>query len=223
MFRQIQVHPNDWDLQRILWVDDQLNIIPYQLTTVTYGIRSAPFLAVRVLLQLVEDEGRNYSLAVPPLLKGRYVDDICGSADTLPELTSIAHQLLNLCKAGGFPLAKWQSNHPKLFQALPMDGAAVEPHSFDNTQEQGLQPARHHQTDYTIRSSTQLFDPLGFLSPVIIRAKTLLQELWLEKWMSLTPSATVELHGFSDVSQLAMTAAVYIKVTPHTTEPTYHS
>ncbi|XP_070159689.1 uncharacterized protein [Polyergus mexicanus] len=37
--------------------------------------------------------------------------------------------------------------------------------------------------------------------------------------MSLTPSATVELHGFSDASQLAMAAAVYIKVTHHMTEP----
>ncbi|XP_070152082.1 uncharacterized protein [Polyergus mexicanus] len=37
--------------------------------------------------------------------------------------------------------------------------------------------------------------------------------------MSLTPSATVELHRFSDALQLAMAAAVYIKVTPHTTEP----
>ncbi|XP_070159679.1 uncharacterized protein [Polyergus mexicanus] len=190
MFRQIQVHPDDWDLQRILWVDDQLNIIPYQLTTVTYGTRSAPFLAVRILLQLVEDEGRNYPLAVPPLLKGRYVDDICGGADTLPELISIAHQLVNLCKAGGFPLTKWQSNHPELFRALPRDGAAVEPHSFANTQGKilGLTWQPHSDqfvfqskasnrpviTKRTILSEVaQLFDPLGFLSPVIIRAKTL--------------------------------------------------
>ncbi|XP_029679590.1 uncharacterized protein LOC115245421 [Formica exsecta] len=232
MFRQIQVHPDNWDLQRILWVDDQLNIIPYQLTT------------------------------------GRYVDDICGGADTLPELTSIAHQLVNLCKAGGFPLAKWQSNHPELLQALPMDVTAVEPNSFDNTQGKILGLIWQPHSDQFVFSSkafnrpvitkqiilsevAQLFDPLGFLSPVIIRAKTLLQELWLEKvgwddclspqlrhrwthfrselsdltsitiplWMSLTPSAMVELHGFSDASQLAMAAAVYIKVIPHTTEP----
>ncbi|XP_070158070.1 uncharacterized protein [Polyergus mexicanus] len=176
----------------------QLNIIPYQLTTVTYGTRSAPFLAFRVLLQLVEDEGRNYPLAVPLLLKDRYVYDICSGADTLPELISIAHQLVNLCKAGGFPLAKWQSNHPELFQAISMDGAAVEPHSFDNTQGKilGLTWQPHSDqfvfqskasnrsgiTKRTILSEVaQLFDPLGFLSPVIIRAKTLLQELWLEK------------------------------------------
>ncbi|XP_070155816.1 uncharacterized protein [Polyergus mexicanus] len=201
-----RVYPDDWDLQRILWVDDQLNIIPYQLTTVTYGTRSALFLAVRVLLQLVEDEA--------------------------------------------------------------MDGAAVEPHSFANTQDKILELTwQPHSDQFVFQSKAsnrpvitkrtilsevaQLFYPLGFLFPVIIRAKTLLQELWLEKvgwddclspqlrdrwthfrselsdltsitiprWMSLTPSATVELHGFSDASQLAMAAVVYIKVTPHTTEP----
>ncbi|XP_029680155.1 uncharacterized protein LOC115245812 [Formica exsecta] len=263
MFRQIQVHPDDWDLQRILWVDDQLNIIPYQLTT-----RSAPFSAVRVLLQLVEDEGRNYPLAVSPLLKGRYVDDICGGADTLPELTSIAHQLVNLCKAGGFPLAKWQSNHPELLQALPTDITAATPHSFDDAQGKILGLTWHPHSDQFVFSCkasnrpvitkrtilsevAQIFDPLGFLSPVIIRAKVLIQELWLEKvgwddclspqlrhrwthlrselsdltsitiprWLSLTPSTMVELHGFSDASQLAMAAAVYIKVISHPTEP----
>ncbi|XP_070170890.1 uncharacterized protein [Polyergus mexicanus] len=108
-------------------------------------------------------------------------------------LTSIAHQLVNLCKAGGFPLAKWQSNHPELFQALPMDDATVEPHS-DNTQGKilGLTWQPHLDqfvfqskasnrpviTKRTILSEVaQLFDLLGFLSPVIIREKTLLQEL----------------------------------------------
>ncbi|XP_011859121.1 PREDICTED: uncharacterized protein LOC105556636 [Vollenhovia emeryi] len=57
MYRQIKIHKDDWELQRILWMDDQLNEVPYHLTTVTYGTKAAPFLAVRTLLQLAEDEG----------------------------------------------------------------------------------------------------------------------------------------------------------------------
>jgi len=196
------------------------------------------------------------------------VDDICGGADTLPELASIALQLRNLCKAGGFPLAKWQSNHPELLQTLPMYIAATASRSFDNTQGKILGLTWQPHSDQFIFSSkasnrpviikrtilsevAQLFDLLGLLSPVIIRAKTLLHELWLEKvgwddclspqlryrwthfraelsdltsitiprWISLTPSVMVELHGFSDASQLAMAAAVYIKVIPQTTAP----
>lgn len=56
--------------------------------TVTYGTRPAPFLAVRVLLQLVEDEEEKYPEAVAPLNKGRYVDDIFGGADNIGDLTT---------------------------------------------------------------------------------------------------------------------------------------
>ncbi|XP_011880277.1 PREDICTED: uncharacterized protein LOC105568876, partial [Vollenhovia emeryi] len=45
MYRQIKIHKDDWELQRILWMDDQLNEVPYHLTTVTYGTKAAPFLA----------------------------------------------------------------------------------------------------------------------------------------------------------------------------------
>ncbi|XP_071643357.1 uncharacterized protein [Temnothorax longispinosus] len=50
MYRQINVHENDWDIQRILWIDDQLNEVPHYLTTVTYETNAAPFLSVQTLL-----------------------------------------------------------------------------------------------------------------------------------------------------------------------------
>lgn len=111
MFRQINVHPDDWKYQRILWLDKQHRITPYELTTVTYGTRAAPFLAGRVLNQLILDEGDNYPLAVEPMTRGQYVDDISGGADDPDQLKQISQQLIKLCNAGGFPLAKWKSNH----------------------------------------------------------------------------------------------------------------
>ncbi|XP_043471442.1 uncharacterized protein LOC122504407 [Leptopilina heterotoma] len=94
MFRQIKVDPDDWDFQRILRIDANNKEIPYQLTTVTYGTRSAPFLAVRVILQLIQDEGHRFPLAVPALLNGRYMDDIYGGSDNLSELKDIGHTCL---------------------------------------------------------------------------------------------------------------------------------
>ncbi|XP_043277806.1 uncharacterized protein [Venturia canescens] len=60
MYRQINVHPEDWDLQRILWLNSSGEIEKYQLTTVTYGLACAPFLAMRVMLQLIQDEGHKF-------------------------------------------------------------------------------------------------------------------------------------------------------------------
>ena len=48
MYRQILIHPDDRDYQRILW-SYQGKPQEYQLCTVTYGLASAPFLALRVL------------------------------------------------------------------------------------------------------------------------------------------------------------------------------
>ncbi|XP_043467489.1 uncharacterized protein LOC122501806 [Leptopilina heterotoma] len=134
MFRQIKVHPDDWNLQRILWVDLSNKETSYQLTTVTYGNKSAPFLAVRVLLQLIQDEGHRFPLEVPVLLNGRYEDDIYGGADELSQLKYIAKELMELLISGGFPLAKWQSNHPDFFDAVKGKGSTNHSHLIDHTQ-----------------------------------------------------------------------------------------
>ncbi|XP_043282378.1 uncharacterized protein [Venturia canescens] len=263
MFRQIRVHRDDWDLQRILWVDENGNTAHYHLTTVTYGTRSAPFLAVRMLLQLVADEGEKYPAAVAPLTMGRYVDDIYGGADQISELLTQARHLIGICTAGGFPLAKWQSNSPALLTNLGFGSSPEDSRSFDECETKVLGLAWFPGPDvfkftslpYTggqsitkrviLSEIAQIYDPLGFLSPVVIRAKILLQRLWLEKlawddpvstevgkswvtfrhdlahlgniavprWLNMTSDSTVEIHGFSDASQLAMGAVVYVRVT----------
>ncbi|XP_043271210.1 uncharacterized protein [Venturia canescens] len=195
MFRQIRVHESDWDLQRILWVNKDGRVVPFHLTTVTYGTRSAPFLAGRALDQLVKDEGGKYPEAVVPFTKGRYVDDIYGGADQLADLITQAEQLIGICTAGCFPLAKWQSNHLKLLTAVGATSSTENARVFEECETKVLGLAWIPHTDvfkFTVHKYTagegitkriilseiaQLYDPLGFLSPVTIRAKVLLQRL----------------------------------------------
>jgi len=64
MYRQIVVHPQDRDLQRILWrYSTDKPIQEYRLTTVTYGTSSAPFLATRCLKKLADDKKQQYPRA----------------------------------------------------------------------------------------------------------------------------------------------------------------
>lgn len=132
MFRQIIIHPEDRRFQRILWVDDNNEIKIHELNTVTYGTRSAPFLAGRVMNQLIIDEGHRFPLAVEPMTKGRYVDDISGGADSAEELLSVAQQLIEVCRAGGFPLAKWKTNTPILSKDFFSSQSSELEHSFDH-------------------------------------------------------------------------------------------
>ncbi|XP_011699594.1 PREDICTED: uncharacterized protein LOC105456915 [Wasmannia auropunctata] len=69
MYRQISVHPEDRDLQRILWGTEE--VTEHQLNTVTYGLACAPFLAIRVLRQLADDEGDRFPLADAAVHGGR--------------------------------------------------------------------------------------------------------------------------------------------------------
>ncbi|XP_011502413.1 PREDICTED: uncharacterized protein LOC105365850 [Ceratosolen solmsi marchali] len=209
MYRQIKVHEDDWDLQRILWVNENNEEVSYQLTTVTYGIRAAPFLAVRTLLQFVEDEGAKYPLAVPSIIHGIYVDDIFGSADTPGQLVKVALQLRDLCMSGGFPLAKWYATHKDVTTAVNASHIQPQAVTFDNrtTKILGLnwspqQDIFSFTTIWTSRQDSKfmkrlilsevakVFDPLGFVSSVVIKAKIFMQELWLHKlhWDEALPA-----------------------------------
>ncbi|XP_018377651.1 PREDICTED: uncharacterized protein LOC108770514 [Trachymyrmex cornetzi] len=110
MYRQILIHPSDHNLQRIFWYDSQNQLCSYCLTTVTYGLSCAPFLALRVIQQLIIDEGHRFPKAIPSLVRGRYVDDIFGGAESIDKTKEIIIQVTQLCNAGGFPLQKWHSN-----------------------------------------------------------------------------------------------------------------
>ncbi|XP_011863841.1 PREDICTED: uncharacterized protein LOC105559841, partial [Vollenhovia emeryi] len=243
-------------------MDNQLNEVPYHSTTGIYGMKVAPFSAVRTLLQLTEDEGHSFPLAVPAITHGRYVTDIFGGADTIQQLQEVAHQLRGLCMAGGFPLAKWHATHPDILKTVTDSEDQGSQITFDDcaTKILGLKWLPQEDTfAFSTRSSrsegrltkrlvlsevAQILDPLGFASPVVIKAKILLQELWLHKlqwddplpsqlsarwliireeltslarlsiprWLNTWSDSQVELHGFSDASQLAMAAVIYISV-----------
>ncbi|XP_015124137.1 uncharacterized protein LOC107046130 [Diachasma alloeum] len=269
MFRQINVNEKDWDLQRILWKDEDNNLITYQLTTVTYGQTCAPWLALRVLQQLVEDEGHRFPMAAVFLTKGRYVDDIYGGAESEDQLKELINQLIGLCTAGGLPLQKWDSNCQEILQELHLTSSPPRTVEFENSTVKVLGLCWNPISDvFTYKAKekskatinkrnvlseiAQLYDPLGIIGPVIIRAKIFIQKLWLLKidwddplpmshikrwnefreeftqlgqiqiprWLQTSStSSRIYIHGFADASNLAMGAAVYIRVDNHGLEP----
>ncbi|XP_028982670.1 uncharacterized protein LOC107048746 [Diachasma alloeum] len=210
MFRQIRVHQDDWDLQRILWIDENQQPVTYQLTTVTYGLNCSPWLSLSVLQQLAEDEGYRFPAAVETLTRGRYVDDIYGGAETEDGLKEIATQLQGLCHAGGFSLQKWSSNCPEALHELGLS-TDEEIIQFEESVTKVLGLCWHQSTD-TFRYKSkdfnpatitkrvvsseiaQIFDPLGFIAPVVVQGKILLQDLWRLKlkWDDPLPDEYVQ-------------------------------
>ncbi|KMQ86040.1 hypothetical protein RF55_15095 [Lasius niger] len=200
MYRQIVVHEEDRDLQRIFWRSDiKAEMSEFRLNTVTYGLACAPFLAVRTLQQLARDEAERFPLGSSVLLQDVYVDDVLTGADTIEEAMDTQDQLIGLCKAGGFPLKKWASNSAELVSNIPaedrmlLNARAWMPQETNHSM-LGLLwnpeadcftfaakvPEEDVVTKRSILSqSAQLFDPLGWLTPVTIFAKIAIQSTWL--------------------------------------------
>jgi hypothetical protein len=108
MYRQILVHPRDRDLKRILWrYSPDTPIQEYQLTAVTFGTASAPFLATRCLKKLVDDIKTTYPSAAHVLSNDFYIDDLMSEASTVSEASQVQHKLTTLLQTAGFTLRKW--------------------------------------------------------------------------------------------------------------------
>jgi len=260
MYRQIQVHSDDRDFQRILWSDTDTPE-EYQLCTVTYGLTCAPYLALRVIKQLAIDEDSKFPLAVDILRTEIYIDDILSGAAT-PHIARLkVTQLTELLKAGGFRLQKWASNDETILSDLVEPSKISTSREFQTeTRTLGLvwQPAndsfKFHAslsdstglvTKRSILSRiSQLFDPLRWLAPVTITGKIFIQQLWkaqvgwddplppslsqqwttfneelkgvtefsIPRWLGCSSSSSgIELHGFSDASQNALGAVIYLR------------
>ena len=129
MYRQSLIHKSDRDYQRILWTSiSDSEPVAYRLNTVTYGTASAPYLALRVIRQLVEDEGSSFPLASDVLLRQIYIDDCLFGADSEEQILKIREEVRTLLGKGKFQLRKWASNSDSLLRDIdPADhGLAIE-------------------------------------------------------------------------------------------------
>lgn len=82
MYRQINAHADDWNFQRFVWRRAG-KIVDCGLTTVTFGTASAPFTAVRTLVQLAEDRRGEFPIGAQILSRNAYVDDLPYGSDSV--------------------------------------------------------------------------------------------------------------------------------------------
>ncbi|UYV80597.1 hypothetical protein LAZ67_19000902 [Cordylochernes scorpioides] len=185
MYRQIRIHPEDADYQRILWrPSPEEPVVDYRLLTVTYGTTSAPFLAMRTLQQLAEDEGQNYPEASRVTLNDFYVDDLLTGAQTIAETKELIDQLKDLMKKGGFHLRKWNSNCHEIVshveemneeKKINLEKGAISKilgivwdHVQDTFRVNITLPEEVVTKRDLLSNIARIFDPIGFLSPTTV-------------------------------------------------------
>ncbi|XP_026731637.1 uncharacterized protein LOC113496572 [Trichoplusia ni] len=268
MYRQIKVCNDHTDFQRILWrenPDDEIQVLRH--LRVTFGTSSAPYLAVRSLQQLAQDEGAEFPLAKNRVLSDFYMDDLLTGCQTIQEGVQIYKQMSELLKRGGFPLQKWASNSKELLRLIEDDQQILQTQgnmelktdsiskilglTWDKDNDEFVYTIQLNELDLpvtkrkVISDISRLFDPLGWLAPAVITAKVFIQRIWmtgiewdaelpaplLEEWLdyrknlrslakfrlprwikSSKENRVLELHGFSDASNVAYAAVVYARI-----------
>ncbi|UYV69239.1 hypothetical protein LAZ67_6002942, partial [Cordylochernes scorpioides] len=190
MYRQILVRPSDAERQRIIWRRrSQDKLIAYRLNTVTYGTAAAPFLAMRTLLKLVEDEGAKYPRASRAIKEDTYVDDIITGADDLRDGMALRDELIELLRCGGFTLKKWSSNDPTILGNIAKEHCAqkimfeqskvirtlglgwIQSEDCFVYDVQSLEKTSVTTKREMLSFIAKLYDPLGWLAPVLVTGK----------------------------------------------------
>ncbi|XP_073845545.1 uncharacterized protein isoform X1 [Musca autumnalis] len=214
MYRQILLDPTQTKFQRILFRKSPSDPVEdYELQTVTFGVNCAPFLALRTLIQLAEDTKDTYPIASKVILENLYVDDVLAGGHSLEDTVKSRKELTAAMESAGFELMKWTANDPKLISDLPKE--KLNPvNSLDisddaSTKTLGIKwnisgdffsftpPTMEIKTSYTKREVlsiiAKLFDPCGWLAPIVIVAKLVMQQIWLDKinWDDILKTITL--------------------------------
>ncbi|XP_058456585.1 uncharacterized protein LOC131433981 [Malaya genurostris] len=169
-----------------------------------------------VLRQLADEEQDRFPLAAMAVKKSFYIDDMLAGANTLEEAVELLRQVTDLLNVGGFDIHKVCSNSKELLVMVPeekrekfgtIDDAAVNylmktlgivwnPSSdVFSIQISEMQPSLHLTKRIVLSEISKIFDPLGFLGPVLTAAKLIMRKIWLLDlhWDDALPQDLVEL------------------------------
>lgn len=227
MFRNVRLTTEHTSLQNILWRDSPNESIKcIRLDTVTYGLKSSSYLATRCLKELADKNERNLPIGSSILSNCTYVDDVLYSDNDLN--TSQKSHLLQL---GSFQTHKWSSNDSRVIADVP----PAEQH-FEDVELQdddcslktlGLRlvikkdqfkvtcPEPFNTNKFTKREILayigRFYDPMGFVSPIIVQAKAIMQKLWISKtdW-NATPDDDIQREWLDFSSSLAAMDPIFI-------------
>ncbi|XP_054717598.1 uncharacterized protein LOC129226994 [Uloborus diversus] len=225
MYRQILIQPDDTQYQKILWrQSSDEEVKEFRLLTVTYGTASAPYLATKCLQQLAVEESEKFPHASQVVKSDFYVDDLMTGAESVEEAIQLQQEIIEMLKRGGFEIKKWSSNEELVLENIPPESRATSlpleirddvktlgvlwnPATDTFSFRWNLPPVSEFCSKRIVLSFiSTIFDPSGWISPVVLKFKLLIQHLWKLKlsWdENLPPDLQLEWKSLvEDLSQL---------------------
>ncbi|XP_061168132.1 uncharacterized protein LOC133177057 [Saccostrea echinata] len=196
-FLNVGLEEEDRDVTRFFWFDEPTNpngqLVNYRFKSVLFGATCSPFILNAVLMKHLKE---NASTWTQKLTENLYVDNIISSFPTENELISFYNCSRTLFAKAGFNLRSWGSNSEILQEHAKKDGVLDKDSVVKvlgmkwNVKEDTLTFAKQEIANTkkntvtkreVVKQSSKIYDPLGYISPITVKAKMFIQELWKKK------------------------------------------
>ncbi|XP_068739567.1 uncharacterized protein [Montipora capricornis] len=198
MFHQVRVKPEDCEALRFLWWpggDIDQDPVDRKMSVHLFGATSSPSCCSYALKKTAEDNQGYFSEKALEIVHNNFhVDDCHKSLATTMEAVQLVGELPKLLARGGFRLTKWVFNDKSVMCHIPtgerastvnldlerptQEGASVVDANVGEDSFGFRGGAIKAETRRGILSNVASFyDPLGLAAPMVLPAKSILQEL----------------------------------------------
>ena len=193
MYNQIRIPPCDRDALRFLWYHEN-KLVHYRMTSHLFGGVWCSSSSTYALRRTVSDAKNVHPLVRDTIERSFYVDDCLKSVSQKGEAKIIIQKTPQVLQEGGFHLHKFVVNDRELLSDITVEHRAKEVREIGQEMSGkvlGIQwditrdtfffsvnnPADYVVTRRKMLSITSsIYDPLGFVGPVILSGKLLFQE-----------------------------------------------
>ena len=211
MYYQVLVAPSDIDCLRFLWVNEHGTIEHFRMLRHVFGGVWSGCAATYALQRTVSDFGQCDEIIKDTVLNSFYVDDLLVSVSSREQAKCIVEGTCSVLECGGFRLTKFVSNDVDILSQVPTEERAVDVKELkleSQSKVLGLvwnvgEDYFHFDVQFNYDNVTRrvmlsvvssLYDPLGFVVPVLMVGRVLLQDATRRKldWDKNIPSDILE-------------------------------
>ena len=196
MYLQFLVNEKDREYQKILWIVDG-QIKEFHLNRIVFGEKSSPYLAVKCLFRLAEDEGLRFPSAAKVLKNDCYIDNIITGVNSIEEGQKLVSELVEILATAKLQLRQWACNDVRILKDIPAQDFDKNFYLDKDHKVKTLgafwQALKDCFVYFTNNFSSsdkltkrvilsiiaKIFDPLGLLGPIILFAKLIMQDIWI--------------------------------------------